>query len=57
MSEINVRLRLYMRLAAVESANLAADVTRVKNMADAYLSAPSLAAVTKAQVGDARAKR
>jgi hypothetical protein len=57
VSESNIRLRVYMRLAAVGSANLAADVTRIKKMAEAYLSARSLAAVTKAKVNDGRAKK
>jgi hypothetical protein len=46
-----------MRLAAVESANLAADVMRVENMAEAILSAPALAAATKVQVDDERPKK
>src|SRR5690349_5386861 len=57
MSESDIRLRLYMRLAAVESADLAADVTRVTRMVEAFLSAPALAAATKAQVDDKRVKK
>ena len=49
MSERGVRLRLFMRLNPVESANLAADVKRVRRMVEAFLSAPALAAVTKVQ--------
>jgi hypothetical protein len=57
MTDKNIRLRLFMRLTALDSANLAADVTRVKSMVEAFLSAPALAAVNKAQVDDQRVKK
>ena len=57
MSESDVRLRLYMRLVAIDSANLTGDVTRVKKMAEGFLSAPALAVATKVQVDDERAKK
>ena len=57
MSESDIRLRLYMRLAAANAVNLAADVNRVKKMAEAFLSAPALASATKARVDDGAAKK
>lgn len=57
MSESDVRLRLYMCLVSIESANLTADVKRVKKMAGAYLSAPLFDAITLAKVDDRKPKK
>lgn len=56
MSERDVGLRLYMRLSAVKSPSLAADVKRVKKMAEAFLSAPVLGGITKAKIDDSKPK-
>lgn len=58
MSETSVRLRLYMELDAVDASNqMFTDLARVEQTAEAFLSAPVLSAVARAQVDDRRPKK